>query len=104
MVFVATLDAAADKHAEEWERKRMLLDVELEERRREERKHEGRMQTMMMGFMQQVMSIVGSNRMQPEQLYIQHSPPPPTLPTTGFPFPLPGPPFTHVPQQPPTEE
>ena len=111
MAFLATLDAASDKRAEQWERKRMLLDAELEERRREkERKHEERMQTMMMGFMQQVMLTVGPNCMQPGKFYVQHSPPPPTLPTTGlvdFPFPLPGPPFLPVTQpnsQPPTEE
>ena len=46
---------------EERERKRALLEAELEEKRRaEERKHEERMQLMLFNFMQGIMSFTPS--------------------------------------------
>ncbi len=49
-----------EEKAEERELKRMKLEAEIEEKRRqEERKHEERMQTMMMGFMTQMVNMVG---------------------------------------------
>ena len=57
--------------SEECDAKRRTMEAEIEEKRREqERKHEERMMTMMMGFMNQMMSF---NRPQPS-----------TLPTNAF--------------------
>ena len=56
LTMLGKLDEQADRRMEERERKRMMLQGELEEKRREqERKHEERMNTMMFGFMQQMM-------------------------------------------------
>ena len=58
---IAKLEAQADARMEEMENKRMRLEAEIEEKRREqERKHEERMQTMLFGFMQQIMAGFGS--------------------------------------------
>ena len=101
LALFAKLDEQADARAEERERKRMLLEADLEEKRRvEERKHEERMQTMFMGFMQQMMSVIAG-----PPSYSSNAPPPPSiyqqpniLPSQSYPpsylqppFPLPRP-------------
>ena len=56
LTMLGKLDEQADRRMEEKERKRMMLQAELEEKRRkQERKHEERMNTMMFGLMQQMM-------------------------------------------------
>ena len=56
LIILAKLDEQADARMEERE-KRALLESELEERRRDqERKHEDRVQTMLFGFMQNIMA------------------------------------------------
>ncbi|XP_064389972.1 uncharacterized protein LOC135337883 [Halichondria panicea] len=56
---LTTIICDMEEKAEEMELKRMKLEAEIEEKRRqEERKHEKRMQTMMMGFMTQMMNMV----------------------------------------------
>ena len=56
VTLLAKLDEQADKRMEERERKMMMLQAELEEKRREqERKHEERMNAMMLNIMQQIM-------------------------------------------------
>ena len=62
LAILSKVDEQAEARMEERERKRMLLNAELEERRREqERKHEERMQTMF-GFMHQMMQSSASPR------------------------------------------
>ena len=56
LTMLGKLDEQADRKMEEKERKRMMLQAELEEKRRKpERKQEERMNTMMFGLMQQMM-------------------------------------------------
>ena len=96
---LAKLDEQADARMEERERKRMLLEAELEEKRREqERRHEERMQTMMFGFFQKMMefSPMPSRQSHSPHGTFQH----PSFPSTSFRFP--GNPAPTYPQFPPT--
>lgn len=75
-----------DEKAEERELKRMKLEAELEEKRRvEERKHEERMQTMMMGFMTQMMSMV-SGGVPPPSFPHSHQPSTSYIPSPVSPY------------------
>ena len=74
-----------EERAEEREMKRMKLEADIEEKRRhDELKHEERMQTMMMGFMTQMMSFFAPptlpNPYQPNRGYMHHPKPKPLSP------------------------
>ena len=58
LALVAKLDEQAEARHEEHERKRMLLEAELEEKRREkERMHEERITSMFLTCMQQMLGV-----------------------------------------------
>ena len=85
VTLLTKLDEQADKRMEERERKMMMLQAELEEKRREqERKYEERMNTMMLNFMQHIMHFP------PARSGYQNSSP--SFPLPSFP---PGPPPFH---------
>lgn len=76
---VLTLLAEMEERADEREVKRMKLEAEIEEKRRqEERKHEERMNTMMMGFMTQIMGMFAPPG--PGNASYRSPPPPPSFP------------------------
>ena len=90
LAILSKVDEQAEARMEERERKRMLLEAELEERRREqERKHEERMQTMMFGFMHQMMQSSASPRF-PYAPHTSFSPmpsyPPASSPSASLPY------------------
>ena len=72
------LEEKADQRWLSMEEKRMKLEAELEEKRRkEERKHEMRMQHMMFSYMQQLVTPHPSPYTHQPPVFPHHSPPPP---------------------------
>lgn len=75
-----------EEKAEERDLKRMKFEAELEEKRNvQERNHEERMQSMMMGYMTHMMSMVSGGRI-PSPLPNSHQPSTSYIPSSVAPY------------------
>ena len=70
LLILEQLDQRADARMEDREGKRMLLEAEVEEKREQERRHEQRMQSLMLGFFSTPLHILCQDAITPVTLLV----------------------------------